>query len=368
MKKIILLFTIILGGYGFSQAQFSVQRVVLEKFTGTWCGYCADGAYRVEQLEAVNPNVMVIAWHGGDINEPMMNPDGAEVINYYATGFPQGMINRDGGLYSRTQWVGACNTASQGAGVITVSIDSLTYDPLSREIFVRVSGQFTGPESGDLRFNVVVTERNVSGGSAYSQTNYDNTTAGHPYQGAGSPIAGFVHQNVGRAALGGPWGTSGVIPASVNFGNAFTHDYTYTLPDSYDENEINLIALVSKYGATANDRKILNGEEAALPLAVGTPEGLHSKSNLMDIAPNPISDFTQIAFSLVKSGAVRLEILDVQGRVVDVVAEGYMAKGIHTQVWDGADAQGAPVENGVYLARLVTETGQSVTRRLMVAH
>ncbi|MFT5779579.1 MAG: hypothetical protein ACI837_002538 [Crocinitomicaceae bacterium] len=65
----------------------------------------------------------------------------------------------------------------------------------------------------------MIVEKEVTvTGTGYDQTNFDNMTPGHPYEGAGSPIVGFVHKNVLRKYLGGPWWTAGQIPASVSFG------------------------------------------------------------------------------------------------------------------------------------------------------
>lgn len=33
----------------------TVKKVMLEDFTGTWCGWCPEGTVIVEQLQAANP-------------------------------------------------------------------------------------------------------------------------------------------------------------------------------------------------------------------------------------------------------------------------------------------------------------------------
>ncbi len=363
-KNLLLLWILILGGTGAAMGQFSNPYPLLEEYTGTWCQYCADGAVRVEQVLTNNQSVHAIAIHAGDVMEV---PDGSVITNFYNPAFPEGMINRDGALYSRTQWLSLCNTASQGATSASVSLDSVAYDANTREITARVRVQFTGLESGDLRFNVGVTENNVTGGAQYSQQNSDNNTPGHPYQGAGNPISGFAHQHVLRDYLGGPWGTAGIIPSSVNFGQIFTHTYTYTLPASYDENEINLVAIVQRYGNAAADRGIVNSDESGLPGLVGIEGPLTSDLDLMHIAPNPTSDFSRITYTLNTDGMIRMEVLDIEGKQIAVLANGHQTSGVHTLYWNGADKQGTPVANGIYLVRLVSEHGESRTQRVMMA-
>lgn len=363
-KNLLFLWMLILGGSGAAMGQFSNPFPLLEEYTGTWCQYCADGAVRVEQVLANNQSVHAIAIHSGDVMEI---PDGAAVDAFYNPAYPEGMINRDGALYSRNQWAGICNTASQGATSASVSLDSVSWDPNTREITARIRVQFTGLESGDMRFNVAVTENNVTGGAQYSQYNADNNTPGHPYQGAGNPISGFAHQHVLRAYLGGAWGTFGVISNSVGFGEVFTHTYTYTLPTSFDENEIHLVAMVQRYGATAQDRGIINSDESALPGIVGVEGPLTSDLDLMHIAPNPTNDFSRITYTLNTDGMIRMEVLDIEGKQIAVLADGHQTSGVHTLFWNGADMQGNPVANGIYLVRLVSQHGESKTQRVMMA-
>ena len=263
MKKYLLLVWVLtLGSFGASFGQFSNQNVLLEEYTGTWCQFCADGAVRVEQVLNQVQNVQAVAIHIGDVMEI---PDGGTVANFYNPAFPEGMINRDGGLYSRTQWLGTCNTMTQGASSASVSLDSLDYNPSTRELFARVRVQFTGIENGDLRWNLAITENNVTGGSQYNQANSDNGTPGHPYQGAGNPIVGFSHQHVLRAYLGGAWGIASGITTPTTFGQIATYDFSYTIPAAWDENEIHVVAMLQEFGATAGERRILNSEESSLP-------------------------------------------------------------------------------------------------------
>jgi hypothetical protein len=87
MKKVLLFacFAVVLAGS--SMAQFSIQKVVFEEFTGAWCQYCADGAYRAEVMDGNFPDALMIAVHVGDA---MDIPEGADTLNnYYAPAFPQ---------------------------------------------------------------------------------------------------------------------------------------------------------------------------------------------------------------------------------------------------------------------------------------
>ena len=63
---------------------------------------------------------------------------------------------------------------------------------------------------GEARLVIWAVEAEVTGPD---QVNYYNTTAGHPYEGAGDPIVGFVYENVMRGSL-----TSGAQGEVIDLG------------------------------------------------------------------------------------------------------------------------------------------------------
>jgi hypothetical protein len=105
--------------------------------------------------------------------------------------------------------------------------------------------------------------------------------------------------------------------------------------------------------------------EPVLPPADATDAAVPSVLRLEPSRPNPFAAATTIRFALPAAGPVRLELLDVTGRVVRRIAEGSMAAGTHTLDWNGADASGHPVPAGVYWARLRAQ-GQERTQKLTI--
>ncbi len=73
---------------------------------------------------------------------------------------------------------------------------------------------------------------------------------------------------------------------------------------------------------------------------------------LVDITPNPFNPQTKITYDLAGEGQVRLEVYDVQGRLVRTLVDGARGVGRHIETWNGADDSGGRVASGVYLARL----------------
>ena len=73
---------------------------------------------------------------------------------------------------------------------------------------------------------------------------------------------------------------------------------------------------------------------------------------LYPFTPNPPRLPVDIEFTLAQPGVVSLELFDVLGRRVRSLDEGYRGAGRHAVRWDGRDAAGRAVREGVYFARL----------------
>ncbi len=96
---------------------------------------------------------------------------------------------------------------------------------------------------------------------------------------------------------------------------------------------------------------------------VDAPSALSDRSLRLSAPwPNPASGETTLRFSLARAGAASLSVHDLAGREVASLARGVHAPGEHLVRWDGRGADGRLLAPGLYLARLVTETGVRSTR------
>ena len=68
-------------------------------------------------------------------------------------------------------------------------------------------------------------------------------------------------------------------------------------------------------------------------------------------APNPFVEAVDLRLTLAEAGAVRLDVLDVGGRIVRRVASGWLAAGAHTRRWDGRTDAGSEAPSGLYFVR-----------------
>ncbi|GJM44632.1 MAG: hypothetical protein DHS20C21_14740 [Gemmatimonadota bacterium] len=101
------------------------------------------------------------------------------------------------------------------------------------------------------------------------------------------------------------------------------------------------------------------GAQATSTVAV--PSGLR-----MSVQPNPFRDDLSIRFSTRASGVVRVDVVDIRGRLVKRVARETKPSGSHAVRWDGRDQVGVRAAPGVYFLRLETGDGTASQRAVHV--
>ncbi|MEK7315998.1 MAG: PKD domain-containing protein [Candidatus Eisenbacteria bacterium] len=85
------------------------------------------------------------------------------------------------------------------------------------------------------------------------------------------------------------------------------------------------------------------------------------------ISPNPLNPFARLTFATTKGGAVRVELFDLNGRLVrTVLDERQVAAGYHDVAIDGRAASGSRLSSGVYFVKVWTEQDGWETKRLTI--
>jgi len=90
-------------------------------------------------------------------------------------------------------------------------------------------------------------------------------------------------------------------------------------------------------------------------------------THLGDFSPNPFAAgaLGRVRFTLAKDASARVEIFDLQGRLVNTIFDGHAKTGSNEAIWDGRDGAGANVANGVYFYRF-RALDQDQTRKLVI--
>jgi hypothetical protein len=84
-----------------------------------------------------------------------------------------------------------------------------------------------------------------------------------------------------------------------------------------------------------------------LPLAIPEP----ANGMLFEVSPNPFTERTLFRFNLKNSVASNIQVYDLQGRLVRELLNKTLSSGRHTMSWNGLDAAGQSVPDGVYVLR-----------------
>lgn len=340
------------------------RSVLIEEFTGAWCGWCPDGGVILDDILTTYPNDVVgVSIHDGDAMEIADSIRSGFAVSAY----PNGMVDRKvfagepDEPHSRGSWTS--NTVSQ-IGSYTPADVYLThlYEPATRQITMEVKGVFADYSTGDMRFVAMVVEDGVTGtGSGYDQVNYLNTTAGHPFEGAGDPIIGFVHNHVLRALPGGGFGIAGTIPTTVSPGDEFTETFTYTLPASMDETKIKLIGFMAYNSATVGEREVIDVDQADLGYQGNAGLGMTKLATSIEVYPNPSSDLVNLNFELQESNDTRIVIYDAYGKQVALVNQNLLNSGSQHFTYDVSK-----FEKGVYFISITVDKNTTYTERFVV--
>ena len=232
------------------------RNVVLEDYTGTWCGYCLKALVAIDALKTMTDHISVVAIHKKSLGyEPMHFPQVNDLQAEFdiPNEFPQGQLNRT------VKWNSLPGSNDYDMNAVT-SIAGLETD-----LSIAINSQITG---STLSVDAKVVYRNgaepgdklvvylVESGIIADQNNYFNEDPTSPYFGAGNPIIGFVHHDALRNSLSNLFGDN--IPETPAY-QEYKKTYTFTIPSEYNVEGLSFVVMVVKA-----DNSAKNSQHAAL--------------------------------------------------------------------------------------------------------
>ncbi len=167
---------------------------------------------------------------------------------------------------------------------------------------------------------------------------------------------------------GGPGGSPQVAPHSLIFStDPVAHDYTgmHMLKDhgmgSSSANRAKHIdtAASSPYQLGTNDPdkiELISIENPVAAVEKKPARPVHC--TLGNNYPNPFNPQTTIPFHLQRPADVNLDLFDITGQKVAVLAQGRYPAGHHKAVWNGLSQAGRVMSSGTYICRM--QAGQEV--------
>jgi hypothetical protein len=294
--------------------------VVGEEATGTWCQWCPRGAVFMDKFQADYAGYWAgIAVHNGD---PMTVADYDTGMGSLIGGYPSALVDRLGDV-DPSQMSSDFFTRLQTApkGVLT---NGATWDAATRELNVSVTTNMAQATSGSFKVACVLTEDGVTGtGAGYNQANAyagGNNGVMGGFEALPSPVpaAQMVYDHVARAIAPSFTGQTGVIPASTSVGDTYTANFTFTLPSTWDETQMHIVGMlidpqgkIDNAGYTTIDGAVQNGYVAGVQEIAGL-----NLEQLLVVAPNPATDFTNVTLHIPTKAQVSLKVLDAKGSIL----------------------------------------------------
>lgn len=209
------------------------QNVLLEDFTGHYCGNCPEAGVIAHQLEqAYGGRVIVIALHVGNLALPYPSfgfpadyrtAEGNAIDKAFKnalSGIPNGFVNRvDNGtgiLLQKDAWSSV--VASELTRKADVDLKLVrTYDSTSRTVTIDATVKYLTEGTIDDNIVAMLTESNIIA----DQLDY-NANPQH--------IEDYEFDNMLRASFNGPWGEPLATTSLIPVGTTITKRLTYTLP------------------------------------------------------------------------------------------------------------------------------------------
>ena len=292
------------------------KHIVLQEYTGIYCGYCPDGHSIANTIHANNPGSVLINIHTGGYatvaaGEPDLTTTMGNAIAGMAgmgiTGYPAGDINRTiltGTVMSagRGSWTSMGNTIKAQTAYCNVAVEG-NVDATTRVLTYTAQVYYTAnsPVTSNS-LTVMLLEDKVLG----PQHNYGSPT---PYNAANYNADGsYNHNHVLRKGLTA--GNFGITIPVTTAGTTFTTTGTYTIPATYGAagktnpcmlGNIELAALV-----TQSNSLTINGATGPIHITNIANTNDAGVSTLIADAETCAGNLQPMKFNLVNNGSTNM--------------------------------------------------------------
>lgn len=211
------------------------QKVLVEDYTGVWCGYCPRVAYSIQQIEAndeFGDKMVPVAIHLYDYNDPFTCADGLALKDAFnISGLPQGRINKTV-IWTAPQpdHLDDVYNLIGGDAPLGIAINSsLNSGNVEASIIVGFAQDYT---------NLGIVVFLLEDGLIHNQTNYTELFGGE------YTLVDFVHNDVLRKAYTNILGDAIPDNQSVT-DNAYEFSINAPLPDTIENSDnLKLVAFV----------------------------------------------------------------------------------------------------------------------------
>lgn len=229
-----------------------IKRVLIEDYTGTWCGNCPRVAHAIDLAKEQSDKVVSVAIHRSssnpaDASYDPYNFDSSTLESYLGmSGYPKALLNRV------TRWqpleqnnIPQVINLTQGENPkLGLAINSeVTNTTINLDVKVKFSKDFQG-------INLVVYI--LENGLIHNQVNYTTFYGGAPY------LEGFVHDHTLRTCLTPLFGQP-ILASESGVGKTLSKNFSIPIPSNIEnKSNIEFVAFI-----TGADNKTINVRKAS---------------------------------------------------------------------------------------------------------
>ncbi len=204
------------------------KNVLIEDFTGQKCINCPKASKEIATLQDIfgKEHVIAVAIHGGSMayNENkypigLANNTGEEYVSHWGVeAFPNGIVDRKGGITDYPQWFGLMLEGFKKTAGAEISLTA-SYNASTRETCINT--KIVGKTSTDAKLQIWIVENNI-----------------HTYQ--IEQGANYEHDHVFRAAVNGTWGEN----VSIKKGEMLNTTHNFKLAEKWKAENLAIVAFV----------------------------------------------------------------------------------------------------------------------------
>ena len=167
-----------------------INKVIVEDYTGTWCGYCPPVANAIYELKEVYDNIISVGIHNND--ELTIDQESDLRSELGISGFPSARLNRTILWLDPYQFLEVNSLLSEENNV-AISINS-TIENVELGVGLRI---VSNVELVNHKLVIYLVESNL----IYDQANYFNYVEDSYFYNLGNPIENYSHQDVLRKSI-----------------------------------------------------------------------------------------------------------------------------------------------------------------------
>jgi hypothetical protein len=339
------------------------KMVVGEEATGTWCQWCPRGAVFMDLFETKYDQYWAgIAVHNAD---PMTVTEYDAGMGGLISGYPSAVVDRLADV-DPSGMTPDFFTRLQTAPVATM-LNGATWDATTRVLNVSVTSNFSMVANSNYKAACVLTEDEVTGtGAGWSQSNAyagGNNGVMGGFEALSNPVpaATMVYNHVARAISPSFNGMPNSYPATVNAGESYTMNVSFTLPADWDETKINIIGMIidptgkiENAGRATIAEAVTNGYVAGL-----TEMPVTDLTQVMTVYPNPASTAATVNLHIAQASNISMKLVDFAGKVMSDKAYGTVQGDYQINL------NTSNFKAGVYFVEL-TVNGQTTSKKLII--